>query len=440
MAIFRFLQPAPYKETIQDPEKIKTLYHHWRWRIFYSMYLGYATFYLTRKSLTSILPSIRADLSLDMCDFGLVSSVFALTYGLSKFTSGMIADRSNPRYFMALGLGLTALMHAFLGLSSSVLAFTIFWGLNGWFQGFAWPGCARLLTHWYSHSERGHWWGLWNTSHSVGGALTPLICSFLAEHYGWRVGLLFPGIFGLIIAFFLVDRLRDTPQSLGLPTVESYKEKQKEVDEQELSSSQILFDYVLTNPRIWALAFAYAFLYFVRTAIDNWIPTFLVESQGYSQTVAGACAFWFEVGGFLGSLSAGVLSDRFFHGRRGPINVLYCCALAPLAYGFFAHWLSGFLFNCVLMFLYGFFIFGPQMLIGVAAAELSHKKAAATATGFIGLLAYLGSAAAGQPLSYLIAHYGWDDFFIALGISSVLSVLFLLPLWNQESAVQKKSA
>ena len=38
------------------------------------------------------------------------------------------------------------------------------WSLNGFFQGWGWPPCARLLTHWYSRNERGFWWGCWNMS------------------------------------------------------------------------------------------------------------------------------------------------------------------------------------------------------------------------------------------------------------------------------------
>jgi sugar phosphate permease len=37
-------------------------------------------------------------------------------------------------------------------------------------------------------------------------------------------------------------------------------------------------------------------------------------------------------------------------------------------------------------------VFGPQMLIGMAAAECSHKEAAGAATGFVGLFAYLGAS------------------------------------------------
>lgn len=74
--------------------------------------------------------------------------------------------------------------------------------------------------------------------------------------------------------------------------------------------------------------------------------------------------------------------------------------------------------------------FGPQMLVGMAAAELSHKKAAGTATGFTGWVAYLGAATAGYPISKVIETWGWYGFFVALGICGVISVFLLLPLWK----------
>ena len=83
----------------------------------------------------------------------------------------------------------------------------------------------------------------------------------------------------------------------------------------------------------------------------------------------------------------------------------------------------------LLMFTIGFLIFGPQMLIGMAAAELSHKKAAGTATGFTGWIAYLGAAVAGWPISTVIETWGWRGFFLALCVCGALSVLTLLPLW-----------
>ena len=70
------------------------------------------------------------------------------------------------------------------------------------------------------------------------------------------------------------------------------------------------------------------------------------------------------------------------------------------------------------------------MLIGMAAAELSHKKAAGTATGFAGCFAYIGSAVAGAPLGIIIRDRGWEGFFLALTISAAVSVLLFAPLWR----------
>ena len=82
-----------------------------------------------------------------------------------------------------------------------------------------------------------------------------------------------------------------------------------------------------------------------------------------------------------------------------------------------------------MLFVIGFLIFGPQMLIGMAAAELSHKKAAATASGFTGSWAYAGAAVAGYPLGLIIQSFGWDGFFITLTACGAISSLLLLPLW-----------
>ncbi|STV79371.1 Hexose phosphate uptake regulatory protein UhpC [Klebsiella michiganensis] len=53
------------------------------------MVIGYAAFYLTRKSVNYVLPALQTDLGLDKGDIGLLGSLFYLTYGLSKFTAGL---------------------------------------------------------------------------------------------------------------------------------------------------------------------------------------------------------------------------------------------------------------------------------------------------------------------------------------------------------------
>ena len=83
------------------------------------------------------MPAMLSDLGLTMSDVGILGTLFYITYGCSKFISGMISDRSNPRYFMGLGLIATGVLNIFFGLSSSLLMLGTLWILNAFFQGWA---------------------------------------------------------------------------------------------------------------------------------------------------------------------------------------------------------------------------------------------------------------------------------------------------------------
>jgi OPA family sugar phosphate sensor protein UhpC-like MFS transporter len=426
------LKPAPYLDEIQDEDLVKKKYRMWRLRTFYAMYIGYAFYYFTRKSFTFAMPAMQLHLGLSKFELGLLASILSISYGASKFVSGILGDKSNPRYFMSAGLILTGIFNILFGLSSSWWAFAIFWGLNGWFQGWGWPGCAKLLTHWYSHTERGRWWSLWNTSHNLGGYLIPLIAAFAIQTFGWRYAMHVPGILCIFVGFFLINRLRDTPQSLGLPPIEKFRNDFSTADREttELSSKEILWKYVLNNKYVWILAFASFFIYIIRTALNDWVMMYLLEVRGYTPLVAGTCVCWFEAGGFLGSLAAGWSSDLLFRGKRMPINILFTLGVLAVIISFKSLPIHSPILDSTYIFLFGFFIFGPQMLLGMACAELSHNKAAATSTGFAGCFAYLGAAVAGGPLGALTNRWGWEGFFYALIVCTIIPLLFMLPLWS----------
>lgn len=418
-----------------DETEIDTEYKYWRIRILYSIFIGYAFYYFTRKSFTFAMPGLIQDLGFDKGQLGILASILSITYGVSKFVNGMIGDRTNARYMMGLALILTGVFNICFGLSSSILFFSIFWGLNGWFQGISSPICARFLTQWYSHSERGSWWSTWNISHNVGGFLIPWVAGFSLHYFGWRYAMFIPGVSCILMGFFLLNRLRDTPESLGLPPVGKYRNDSIDKIEAEeqgngKASDRILFDYVLKNPYIWVLAITYFFVYAVRMGINDWTALFLVESKGYSNIGANGCVSLFEVGGFFGNLAAGWSSDRLFKAKRGPINVLFSAGMF-LFIGLFWMIPEGYPWlDSLLMFCVGFAIFGPQLMIGLTAVELSHKKAAATATGFVGFFAYIGAAFAGYPLGLITQTWGWSGFYWILLLCCVISVLLLIPLWS----------
>ncbi|WP_261359914.1 MFS transporter [Vibrio sp. CyArs1] len=415
----------------QDSASVDTRYRYWRFHIMLGMYLGYAGFYLTRKTFNYTAPALIADLGLDKGYIGMMGTMFYLMYGLSKFVSGIISDRSNPRYFMGIGLIASGVVNIVFGLSSSLFVLASLWILNAWFQGWGWPSCSKLLTTWYSRTERGFFWSLWNTAHNVGGAMIPLLVGFLTFHYSWREGFIIPGVISVLIGLFLCWRLRDKPTSMGLPTVGQWRNDKLELAQENdgvgLKPKQILWSYVLNNKYIWLLAFSYVLVYIVRTAINDWGNLYLTEQHHYSLINANASVSLFEVGGFVGSLVAGWGSDKLFGGNRGPMNLIFAMGIFLSVAALWLMPLTNFVFQSAGFFAIGFFVFGPQMLIGMAAAECSHKDSAGAATGFVGLFAYMGAALAGYPLAMVLEQFHWTGFFVVISVCSAVIGLLLLP-------------
>lgn len=446
-AVLDLFRPATHLPEIADPTLVEKTYKYWRVRTFYSMYIGYMCYYFTRKSFSVITPFLMADtkLALTKGDIGWLATILSIAYGLSKFTSGVLSDRSNPRYFMAIGLILTGACNIFFGLFSTVFMLAIFWGLNGLFQGWGWPACTKQLTHWFSRSERGTWWSACTTSQNVGGFIIVYLAGYCATWYGWRFGMYIPGALCIIVGCWLLNRLRDVPQSLGLPEIESYKQPlssslegqstDKPVEKEALLPvKQILFKHVLNNKYVWILAISYFFVYVVRTAIHDWGPIFLTEMKGYTPVTAVICMSWFEAGGFLGMLVAGWGSDHWFEGKRVPLMVVGSLGLVIAIMGFWFLAPQQPFVASILFAVVGFLVFGPQMLVGLAAAEFVNKRAASTSNGFAGYFAYLGAAAAGYPLMKITDIWGWYGFIVTLVCCSAAGALILMPIWSAKSA------
>ncbi|MBS0656371.1 MAG: MFS transporter [Verrucomicrobia bacterium] len=399
------------------------------------MFFGYALFYFTRKSLSLAMPGLTLDLGFSKAELGFLGSILAITYGFSKFFSGILSDRSSPRYFMAFGLMITGVINIIFGMSSSLIVFSLLWGLNGWFQGFGWPACSRMLVQWYSKSERGSWWSTWNVCHNVGAFSIAIVAGYCVQNFGWRSGMYIPGLICILGGFLLINRLRDCPQAVGLPAIDKYRNDEDTSSSKSTTSSQqstweTLTQSVFNNKYLWLLGIAYFFVYFARTAMNDWTPLYLIETRGYSIIGANTTATFFEAGGFLGNLCAGWASDRLFGAKRGPVNVLFSLGVVFSLILFSMVPVGSSLGESICLAMVGFCIFGPQMLIGVAAVEVAEKHAIATSSGFVCCISYLGAACAGYPLGLIIQELGWSGHFTTMIGASVLAVLFLLPLWG----------
>ena len=443
------LRPPAFKPE-QTGAEADARYRRLRWQVFLGAFIGYAGFYIVRKNFSMAIPMLEP-LGFEKGELGVVLSMNAVAYGFSKFLMASVSDRSNARRFLPLGLVLAALSMAFmvvpvqwLGAEHKAWAIVLMAALNflvGWFNGMGWPPCGRVMTRWFSQSERGTWMAVWNCAHNVGGALVGPIAVYGAMWFGsWFYGsdtshyfligtYVFPAALAVLVAIVAYCLIRDTPQSCGLPPVEKwrndYGSTYSDKAEETLPVKEI-FKTVLSNKYLWYIAFANAFVYMVRYGCLDWAPAILTE-RGVNLKDAGWAYFAYEIAAIPGTLICGWLSDKLFHGRRALPTVLFMLVVAVFIV---IYWLCLDDINVVLVCLIGigFFIYGPVMLIGVQSLDMAPKNVAGTAAGLTGFMGYvLGTALLANVLiGYVAQHAGWNWTFVLLVASCFVAVVLML--------------
>ncbi len=431
----RFLQwfrPAPHIARRTQAE-INTLYPVYRWRIFEAAFIAYATFYIVRNNLAPVSKPFMDALHYDEVMVGHILSGTAIAYGIGKFVMGYFADRSDARKYVAVGMLLTAALNFAFGASRNFQAHFILWTLNGFVQGMGYGPCTRGLSHWYSVKERGAIFGVWNISHNIGGGIAGVLAAGCAKHWGWSSAFYVPGIIASICAIYLFWRMRDTPQSLGLPPVEEYKNsyppEEHESHERELTTRELLFKYILPNKMLWVLSLANIFVYIARYAMVDWGPLYLQKVKGASLSQGGFSTLLIEFSGAAGMLIMGWFSDKI-GGRRGRVSVL---SMVPLLIIFPAILFTpkGLLWlDLVLFALLGFFVYTPVLFSGVMSLDLTTKKAVGTAAGFVGFFGYVGRVIQAEGLGRIAKYYGWTPALWAVLGCTAVGIILLAFTWN----------
>ena len=407
-------------------------FRYWRIRTMYSIMIGYIAFYLVRQNFSVTVPAICSELNFSKTDIGLVMSIGGILYGLGKFLFGLIGDKYSARYVMSIGLFVSGIMNVFLGMSSILPIIIICYSLNQCFQSMGNPPCAKMLANWYGATEIGGKWALWNTSVHIGSALAMYISPNILRYYGWRYVFYIPGIFAILLSIFIFNRLRDTPESLGFPSIEEIEGRaKKEKVKQKLSFVEIA-KLVLFNKYVWCAALANLFVYINRMTFLNWGPTLLQESRGSSMNGAGFQMVLFEMAGMLGGLIAGHVSDKVFKGRRAPVAALCMCLMTVFMIIFKFIPRNSYILNSVCILGIGSLMTAPIILISMAATDFTSTKAAASAAGFTGALGYVGTAISGVGNGYLADHYGWDSVVLCTIISAICGAILLGVLWNKQ--------
>ena len=460
--IFKFYHEPESIEQIQDEQVVKKTYTHFRWRMFYSCFIAYVVFHMIRKNLVVALPDIAQEFNFTNTELGLLGASLYVTYGIGKFINGMLADKSDVRKFIPTALFCSAVANlcfvistlfitpgevTFFGLPSATIllwCMAFFWGANGWFQSGGFPPIAKSLSYWYSNSERGTVWSLWSTSHQIGVAAAAFASGYLVEFLGWRAAFYVPAIMCILLSVWLYDRLRDKPQSIGLPDVEVYRgEITKEESTEDIDNRsyiQVLKENILCNKIMWLLAISYVFVYVIRFGTEDWIVKFLTEEKAYSVVEASASLSILAFVGMVGVILSGVISDRIFKGKRAPVNIIYLVAIIFALIGL--HYIPAenkLLMNFTVA-MTGFCISGPQMLIGgLCAIEASSKKVASAATGFTGVWGYVGAVLSAVGTGFFVDKFQWEGAIIFWIIAALITISIMIVLLFNEYGWLKKT-
>ena len=414
------------------------LFKKYRIRVMLAITLGYGFIYTCRLGLSIVKkPLIDAGI-FTIEELGIIGAALFYGYASGKFINGFLSDHFPPRIFFSLSIFLAALINIFMGISTFLWLAIILWTLNGFFQGMAAPASVVSITNWFSYRERGRAYGIWNASHSIGEGITFYVIAAIVAAYGWQWGYITPGILCLGVAAWTFSFLRNAPATLGLPSVNEWKnEKIEIIDERATWATQkIMFGI----KAIWVVAIASALMYVTRYAINSWGILYLQEVRGYSLTEAAFFLSINTLAGVFGSIAYGFVSDNFFNAKRPPANLIFAIvevvALIVIFYGPRNEILQLLAFAC-----YGATLSGLMASLGgLFAVDIAPKGATGAVMGFVGIFSYLGAAMQENVSAALISEgsaiiqgeriYNFDMAILFWIGSSILSLLLAASLWN----------
>ncbi len=405
-----------------------------QWRFILCSMIAYAFFYITRKNLSMAQPEMFAQGVISKEALGTILTVHGVLYGLSRFVNGFWADKLNGRVFMTIGLALSALMNFLFGCTSLTVLFAAFWIVNGWTQGMGFPPCAKMLTHWIHPKELATKMSIWNTSHSFGSAMALGLCSLLfAFGLGWRWCFYVPAALAGLAAIFCFFCVKDGPHEDGLPELDlsDVRGTKSDTDEKHVVTDADRRRLVFRNRVIWLCALANFFVYVVRFGFLDWGPTFLKEYKGIDVSKGGLMIIAFELAAVVGTVFAGWITDKVFNGR-GVRTCVFCMLFAGLcALGFWYLPAGSAIWQATLLLMgTGFFIYGPQALIGIVAAQQATNDAAAMANGFMGIMGYAATTVSGLGIALISKHFGWNAALLSIGGFALVGMVFFLFAWN----------
>ena len=438
--LWNFFRTGPEAALIQDTEEVKKKFNYLRWRVFVSITIGYAFYYIIRQSYSVIKKPLLASGIVTPEQVGVIGSIFFVTYGLGKFTNSFLADRLNNKRFFAFGLFVSSVTMVGMGLVNSFVPLAVLWGLNGWFQSYGAGPSIGSLTQWFSDKQRGTLYGVWFTSHNLGSSFAYFAIAAVVTTYSWSMGFIAAGFISMLGSVCIYFGMSDRPETQGLPNGAVYygERTQAEVEAAKKKALSKMQWEVVKNPAVWILGLASLCCYIARYAVESWGVVYLTSQKGYDMMGAAGVMAYMQVAGIAGALLCGFISDAFFHHKRNAPALIYGVLYSMAIAGFL--WApQSFTMDMFCMTFYGFTMGALVCYLGgLMAVDIVPKRVTGAAMGMIGLLSYAGAAiqefVTGRLMSITVVDgvkvYDFSyagEFWVG---AAIVSTLLALLVWN----------
>ena len=412
MGLYSFYRISkPSKETVPS-ENVDTAYRSIRRKTFWGVTVAYSLYYVCRLSLSVMKQPLIDEGVLSAGQLGLVGSALFFVYAVGKFINGFIADYCNIRRFMATGLfisavvnllmGVLGLFHGPAGLMTTIIfvSFAILWGINGWMQSMGSPPGVISLSRWFPRSKRGTYYSIFSATPYVGEFISYNVLALIVSWLGWQYGFIVAALAGMVGAAVILIFVSDTPESKGLPSVQSLSGEQ--LTKEDRMPTRELQKMVLRHPGIWVIALASAFIYITKYAIAGWGILFLQKSRDFDLAEASQIIAFSSVFGIVGTVLAGWLSDRIFKGDRvKPAILSGIISTSSLILFLFVG--GGFILNIFYVSLFSLSVGVLYCIVaGLMAVDIVPRKATGAALGIVGISSYVAAGIQDITSGYLI--------------------------------------
>jgi OPA family glycerol-3-phosphate transporter-like MFS transporter len=403
--------------------------------------LSYAFLYMGRYNLTVCKNALGSQV-MSKEDFGTVFSIGTVVYGVAFLLNGPLTDKWGGRRTIMISAVGAALSNLAMGLvllsgrrENLVGIFGPLYALNMYFQSFGAVSIVKVNSAWFHIRERGTFGGVFGILISLGVYFAFDWGQFIVDHAPLPWVFFVPALILLTLALVDFALVRDTPGQAG----------QADFDTADASSGDTgpalgaveVGKRMLRHPVIMTIACVEFFSGFLRNAIMQWYPIFAKEI-GINKTefVAQHWGMMTCMAGILGAVFAGLISDRLFQSRRGPVAaVLYGAML--LGIGLMFGLLTTPMLGGLVVFMSLCIIGVHGMLSGTASMDFGGKRNVGVAVGIIDGFVYLGTALQSITLGKVLPSNeaakvasNWWTWPLVMVPAGLMGLLLATRVWN----------